>query len=161
MNNFEILADDSIVEVPGTAEADSLESDKKYSYVRGYAGDDTISVVGSGTLGNSASNSYIDAGDDNDMVTIGARNSTVFGGAGNDSITISKTASIYADGGAGNDHFLILEQDSSSTLTSNITLVGGAGNDIFELRPSDGDRSSLAVLIKDFSTDDIFQIDDN
>jgi len=59
-------------------------------------------------------------------------NSTVFGGAGNDSID-SYSGSNYFDGGAGNDT-LYGSRGGNGTGVADDTLIGGTGNDLLDSR---------------------------
>ena len=71
-------------------------NDSSYSSISGGAGSDTII--------SSGSNVTVDAGADDDVIELSAKNSTVTGGEGNDSIGVTESVTgSTITGGAGND----------------------------------------------------------
>ena len=117
-----------------TAYADTITNKGANATVYGYAGNDSVNntaasvkvYVGEGadSIRNTGVNAYLDGGAGNDKITItsAAKNNTIIGGLGNDSIYSSVTSGVlysYAKGD-GNDYI------SGWTAKDTLTITGGA-----------------------------------
>ena len=87
------------------------------------------------TLGASCRNDTIYTGMGNDFIGVSyGANSKIYAGTGNDTIRI-RANSIYANGEAGNDQFVFVNNTSSNP-SSKVTCEGGEGNDTFNFYQS-------------------------
>ena len=151
----------------------NINSDAFWSLIEGSTGDDAITLTGKG--------STIQAYRGNDLIELGKNswtgNNLVYAGAGNDTIKINSSATVYGDagndyfgvygiqgvggnlildGGAGDDYFYLdtssLSQYLSYTI-SNTTITGGDGSDTISINPA---VKNISAVIMDFSADDVF-----
>lgn len=129
--------------------------DKGGDVVYGSSGDDSISIAGGANVelylygGNDSvvaeektDKAYVEAGDGDDLITIGGASVTVSAGAGADQVSLSG-ASVNAYGEAGNDSIAIFGDyayvdggegnDSISVGGTNATVIGGKGNDSIQV----------------------------
>ena len=96
--------------------------------------------IGSGkqdivTLGASCRNDTIQTCAGNDFIGISyGSNSKIYAGAGKDTIRV-RSSNIYANGEAGNDKFVFVNNTSGNPVT-NVTCDGGAGDDYFNFYQS-------------------------
>ena len=122
-----VLAGGTPIYPKETEGADSLVGSYYYSYINGGGGADSIAGSGTDTLLGGADADYImdiyggsllDGGLGNDYLR--SYNDTVFGGAGDDTVSVGGRA--YVSGGSGNDN---IGGDQSQA-----TIFGGSGNDL-------------------------------
>ena len=117
---------------------DSIINDGNGAYISGDEGSDSIKSYGenvtiySGTgndnITHSGNNSYVDVGDGNDYISNTGVNATVLAYNGNDSIYIGYASNnTSVDGGAGNDTIKVYAGD-------NLTIKGGSDSDFISLR---------------------------
>ena len=102
----------------------NINSDAFWSLIEGSTDDDTITLTGKG--------STIQSYRGNDLIELGKNswtgNNLVYAGAGNDTIKINSSATVYGD--AGNDYFGVY---GIQGVGGNLILDGGAGADYFYL----------------------------
>ena len=154
----------------------NINSDAYWALIEGSTDDDTITLTGK--------SSTIQAYRGNDLIELGSYSWTgsnlVYAGAGNDTIKINSSATVYGDagndyfgvygiqgsggnlildGGAGADYFYLDTSSLSKYLSytiSNTTITGGAGNDTIRINPA---VKNISAVITDFSAEDVFVVD--
>lgn len=117
-----IALNGAYIDLDAGADNDTITGTSDYATVKAGAGEDSI-VLGGKYV-------FIDAGSENDYVSIGGAESTVLGGAGNDKIEVgadAKNASV--DGGAGDDSII--------SAADGVTVTGGAGKDVISVSGKD------------------------
>ena len=151
----------------------NINSDAFWGLIEGSTDDDTITLTGKG--------STIQSYRGNDLIELGKNswtgNNLVYAGAGNDTIKINSSATVYGDagadyfgvygiqgvggnlildGGAGADYFYLDTSSLSKYLSytiSNTTITGGDGSDTVRINPA---VKNISAVITDFSADDVF-----
>ena len=139
---FDFQSDYKQAKITGSSSADTITARGVKVTINGGASNDTIKLLGSGSVSGGADTLLSGAGNDvlygdagNDSLRGGAGKDTLVGGAGND-VLYGDAGNDSLWGGAGNDK-----------------LYGGAGNDVFIYKPGEGTDT-----IFDYSAGDILKI---
>jgi Ca2+-binding RTX toxin-like protein len=129
----------TLANVQAQGAASSMAGTEGADYLMGTYGDDVIDGLGGNDIiSGSAGNDIIRGGAGDDHLTGSLGNDELHGGAGADYISDNDGASTFVDGGTGNDHIHIINDEVTT-----FQLIGGDGDDHINVAVGSGAMSTI------------------